>query len=90
MSVQTGLVVTDRSAAILWDVSLPLESIAEVPSRPRLRDYRAAAPQRDPVVLRDIAGAYPAPLYVVVFKGLSLAMQALGDWLVRRLTRRAR
>jgi len=79
MAVQSGLVATDPTAAILWDVSLPLERTAEAPRRERHRTYQVPAPQRDLVTLRNVSKIFPvrgqAP-EVMALKGVSLSVRA--------------
>jgi len=79
MTVQSGLVATDPTAAILWDVSLPLERTVEAPRRQHRQAYRASVQQRDLVALRNVTKIFPdrgpAP-EVVALKGVSLSVRA--------------
>ncbi|MDY0870986.1 ATP-binding cassette domain-containing protein [Dongia rigui] len=79
MTVQSGLVATDPTAAILWDVSLPIERTAEAPQRAYRPAYQAHSPQRDLVALRNVTKIFPArgqAPEVVALKGVSLSVGA--------------
>jgi D-methionine transport system ATP-binding protein len=79
MTVQSGLMAIDPTAAILWDVSLPLERTTQASSRHRRQAYRVPAPQHDLVALRNVTKIFPGrgpASEVVALKGVSLSVRA--------------
>jgi D-methionine transport system ATP-binding protein len=79
ITVQNGLILTDPTAAALWDVSLPLSRASDDAKATKSRPERRVQPSHDLVVLRHVSKTFPArgkAGAVTALKDVSLAVRA--------------